>query len=335
MISDRRSFLRVGSLLACAVAVRPQLLFAQATTPGVLSFDATELKLLEYVASYSSVVRLTGASVLGHFRTDSNSGLRLLVQVTDFTKAAEALLRSPFQKFYAKENSVSFVAQGGGYVIENLSAGDFARRLSQLGAKENAVFAHDALSYDPIAKQLDDPLGALVTREIKLISQPTKTPEALAVAMRGTGEARSAGVPESAEFTKWKAQVVKPTTTSKAAYPIAAAFVRGLPAFATLAGSEETKSAVATPLISSALKGVLGMTAKQAIGEFERVRRIFGDSYSDAGIWLYVVLGKQLKKDSRGWIDPALLEDVDWRNAFDVASKIGVAFEDPKLKSQA
>jgi hypothetical protein len=335
MIHDRRSFLRAGSLLACGVALRPQSLFAQAKTPGVLSFDAAEVKLLDFVSSYSSVARITGASVLGHFRPDNNAGLRVLVQVDDFVKAADALLHSPFKKFYAKENSISFVAQNSGHVIENLSAVDFQRRMSQLGGKDNAVFAHDALSYDPIAKQLDDPLGALNGNEIRLINRPTKTPEALAVAMRGTGDAKSAGVPESSEFTNWKAQLVKSTATSKAAYPIAAAFVRELPAFAALAGSDDVKTALNTPLISSVIKPALGMTAKQAVGEFDRVREIFGQSYSDPGVWLYVVLGKQVKKVTRGWIDPALLEDVHWREAFDTASKIEVAFQSPELKSQA
>jgi hypothetical protein len=88
-------------------------------------------------------------------------------------------------------------------------------------------------------------------------------------------------------------------------------------------------------LISSAIKPALGMTAKQAIGEFDRVREIFGQSYSDPGVWLYVVLGKQVKKDTRGWIDAALLEDVHWREAFDTASKIEAAFQTPELKSQA
>ena len=336
MIHDRRSFLRVGSLLVCGSVLHPQSLFAVGEkTPGVLSFDVTELKLLDFVSSYSSVVRLTGASVLGHFQPESNSGLRVLVQVTDFLRAADALLRMPFKKFYAKENSLSFVAQNAGHVIENLSAEDFARRLSQLGGKDNAVFAHDALSYDPIAKQLDDPLGALNGNEIKLVARPAKTPEALAVAMRGTGDARAAGISEGADFASWKAQLVKSTATAKAAYPIAAAFVRQLPAFAMLAGSDEVKSALGTPLISSVIKPALGMTTQQAIGEFDRVREIFGQSYSDAGVWLYVVLGKQVKKDTRGWIDAALLGDVHWREAFDTASKIEVAFESPELKSQA
>ena len=335
MIHDRRSFLRVGSLLLCGGVLRPQALFGFEKTPGVLSFDATELKLLDFVSSYGSAVRLTGASVLGHFRPESGSGLRVIVQVTDFVKAADALLRTPFQKFYARENSISFVAQSAGHVIENLSAGDFARRLAALGGKDNAVFAHDALSYDPVAKQLDDPLSALSGNELKLLSRPTKTPEALAVAMRGTGDARAAGVEEGEDFANWKAQLVRSQVTAKAAYPIAAAFVRGLPAFAALAGTDDVKSAIATPLISSAIKPALGMTTKQAISEFDRVRNIFGQSYSDAGVWLYVVLGKQVKKDTRGWIDAALLEDVHWREAFDSASKIEAAFQTPELKSQA
>src|ERR1700738_4581029 len=220
MISDRRSFLRVGSLLVCGGILRPRSFFALGEkTPGVLSFDAAELKLFDFVSSYSSVVRMTGASVLGHFHPESASELRLLVQVTDFFKLAEAYLRAPSNRFSTNGNSMSFVAQGRGQVIENLSADDFARRLAQLSSKENLAFAHDALSYDPIAKQLDDPLGALVTRELKLINRPVKTPEALAVAMRGTGDARAAGVPEGEDFTKWKAQLVRLSVTEKAAYP--------------------------------------------------------------------------------------------------------------------
>jgi hypothetical protein len=42
-----------------------------------------------------------------------------------------------------------------------------------------------------------------------------------------------------------------------------------------------------------------------------------------------------VKKDTRGWIDAALLEDVYWREAFDNASKIETAFQSPELKSQA
>jgi|ERR1700674_212526 len=336
MISDRRSFLRVGSLLVCGGILRPQALFALGEiTPGILSFDAAELHVLDFVASYSSVVRLIGASVLGRMHPDSACGMHLLAQVTDFARLAEAIPRAPFKNIFAKGNALSFSAQGSADVIENLAPGDFETRVAQLSAKEKIVFAHDAIVYDPIEKTLDDPFGGLSAGELKLVNRPAKTPAALEVAMRGTGEARSAQLPEGESFAKWKAQLVKSVAHPKAAQAIAAAFVRQLPAFAALAGSDDMKSAIGTPLISSSIKSALGLSSRTVIAEFDRVREIFGQSYSDGAVWLYVVLGKQLKKDTRGWIDANLLEDVHWRGAFDNAIKIEQAFQSPELKSQA
>jgi hypothetical protein len=336
MISDRRSFLRVGSLLVCGSVLRPQALFALGErTPGILSFDAAELHLLDFISSYSSTVRLIGASVLGRMHPDSAYGMHVLVQVTDFARLADAIPRAPFKNFYTKGNSVSFSSQGSGDLIENLSPGDFGTRLAQLSAKENVVFAHDAIVYDPIEKTLDDPLGGLSAGELKLINRPTKTPAALEVAMRGTGDARAAQLPEGGSFAKWKAELVRAMAHAKAAQPIAAAFVRQLPAFSALAGTEDVKSALGTPLISSSIKAALGLSSRIVIAEFDRVREIFGQSYSDGAVWLYVVLGKQLKKDTRGWIDAAVLEDVHWREAFDNASRIEQAFQTPELKSRA
>src|SRR2546430_4363236 len=107
MISDRRSFLRVGSLLVCGGVLRPQSLFALERTPGILSFDAAELHLLDFVASYSSTVRLIGASVLGRMHPDSACGMHVLAQVTDFARLAEAIPRAPFKNIFAKGNAIS------------------------------------------------------------------------------------------------------------------------------------------------------------------------------------------------------------------------------------
>jgi hypothetical protein len=336
MISDRRSFLRVGSLLVCGSVLHPRALFALGqATPGILSFDAAELHLLDFVSSYSSTVRLIGSSVLGRMHPDSACGMHLLVQVTDFARLAEALPGAPFKNIFTKGNALSFSSAGSADIIENLSAGDFATRVAQLSAKENIVFAHDAIVYDPIAKTLDDPLGGLSAGELKLINRPAKTPVALEVAMRGTGAARAAALPEGKDFANWKAQLIKSVAHPKAAQPIAAAFVRQLPAFSALAGTDDVKSAVGTPLISSSIKAALGLSARSVVSEFDRVREIFGQSYSDGAVWLYVVLSKQLKRDTRGWIDAALLEDVHWREAFHNAGRIEEAFQTPELKSRA
>jgi len=337
MDSNRRSFIRLGSLaLGASCLLRPRTLFALGAgkTPGVLSFNAAEMRVLDFVASYSSVARVIGASVLGRMHPDSNCGLHLLVEVRDFIKLTDAFWNSPFKNMFANGNRMSFSSLGGSTVIENLSPEEFAARLAGLGGKE-IVFAHDAIVYDLAAKTLNDPFGALNAGELKLLNRPTKTPAALEVALRGTGEAHAAGVAEGKEFAQWKAQLMKLTVHSSAAQPIAAVFVKKLPSLFALAGTDEVKNAVATPLISSAINFALGMNGRTAIAEFDRVRAIFGESYSDAAVWLYILLRKQMKADMSGWITPELSEDPHWREAFRNAGLILEAFQSPKLKPQA
>lgn len=336
MNSDRRSFLRLGSLVVGASCfLRPRSLFALGEkTRGVLSFNAAEMRLLDFAASYGTSVRLAGISVLGRMRPDSRCGLHLLVEVNDFVKLATALLAPPFNNFFANDNRLSLASSGSASVIENLSVEDFAARLAQLSQAENIVFAHDALMFDPATKTFTDPFGAL-DPDLKLVTRPARTVASVEAALRGTGEARAAGLLEGADFAQWKAQLFTSTAHSTAAQPIAAAFVGKLPALAALAGTEEVKSAVATPLISSAVNSALGLNSRTVINEFDRVRAIFGQSYSDGAVWLYVLLGKQMKTDTRGWITPDLFEDAHWREAFANAGLIEQAFQSPKLKSQA
>ena len=333
MKSDRRSFLRLGSLVVGATLIRPQALFGLGADKGVLSFDAAEMRLLDFAANYGTSVRVSGVSVLNRLH-GRGRGLHLLVQVNDFVKLAGAILSAPFQNFFVNGNTLSMASVGSVSIIENLSAEEFAARVAQLGRADNIAFAHDALMYDPATKTFIDPFGALDAGELKLINRPTKTPAALEVALRGTAEARATGMPEGPTFAQWKAQLLKASVHASAAQPIAAAFVKGLPALAALAGSDNVKTAVASPLVSSAVDSSLGLKSRTIISEFDRVRAIFGESYSDGAVWLYILLGKQLKKDTRGWVDANLLEDARWREAFDNANRIDQAFESPDLKSQ-
>jgi hypothetical protein len=337
MNSNRRSFLRLGSLaVGASCLLRPQSLFAlgSAKSPGVLSFDAAELRLLDFAASYGTSARLTGISVLARLR-GGNGGMRLLVEVNDFVKLANSVPRAPFKEFNTSGNTLSFLSLGKSGLIENLSVEDFAVRLAWLSQPENIVFPHDGLLYDPATKTLTDPFDAQNAGELKLVTRPSATAAALGVALRGTSEARAAGMSEGKDFAQWRAQLVKSTVGSKAAQPVVAAFLKKLPALAALAGSDSVKSAVTTPLISSAIESALKLNSRTLIAEFDRVRGIFGQSYSDGAVWLYVLLGKQMKTDTRGWITADLLEDALWRAAFADASRIEQAFQSPELKSQA
>lgn len=335
MYSDRRSFLRIGSLLVCGSILRPQTLFGlgASNTPGVLSFNATEMRLLDFVAGYSSVARVIGVSVLGRMHPDNSCGMHLLVEVRDFVKLAGAFWNAPFPNIFASGNRMSFSSGSRAYVIENLAPEEFAARLGGLSGKDIA-FAHDAIVYDPAAKTLGDPFSALNASELKLMNRPAKTPAALEVVLRGTAEAHAARIEEGQDFAQWKSQLLKLNAHSSAAQPIAAAFVKRLPSLNGLAGTDQVKSMAATPLISSALKAAVGMSGAAAIGEFDRVRAIFGQSYSDGAVWLYVLLGKQMKTGLPAWVTPDLSEDAHWREAIKNAGLIQAAFESPQLKSQ-
>jgi hypothetical protein len=309
------------------------MLFGVGADKGVLSFDAAEMRLLDFAASYGSSVRVTGVSVLNRLH-GTGRGLHLLVQVNDFVKLANVILSAPFKNFFADGNTISIASAGSTSVIENLSAEEFATRLAQLNRSQEIAFAHDALMYDPATKAFSDPFGALDAGELKLINRPTKTAAALEVALRGTAEARATGMAEDQIFSAWKAQLLKASVHSSAAQPIAAVFVKALPALAALGGSDSVKAVVGSPLVSSAIDSALGLKSRTVIGEFDRVRAIFGESYSDGAVWLYVLLGRQLKKDTRGWVDASLLQNARWREAFDNANRIDQAFDSPELKSQ-
>ena len=100
MKSDRRSFLRLGSLVVGATLIRPQTLFGLASEKGVLSFDAAEMRLLDFAASYGTSVRVSGVSVLNRLH-GSGRGLHLLVQVNDFIKLSNARSESALaQNFF-------------------------------------------------------------------------------------------------------------------------------------------------------------------------------------------------------------------------------------------
>jgi len=334
MNSDRRSFLRLSSLVVGATLLRPGTAFSSGTrTAGVLSFDAAEMRLLDFAASYGASVRLTGISVLGRLH-GGVGGVHLLVQVNDFVKLAITLLTPPSNHIFAGGNRLSLVSSGSASLIENLSVEDFAARLAQLGQAENIIFAHDALMFDPARKAFTDPFGAL-NSELKLVTRPATTVASVEAALRGTGEARAARLREGADFAQWKAQLFASTSHSTAAQPIAAAFVRELPTFAALAGMDEVKRALTTPLISSAIDSALGLRSRMVIAEFDRLRAIFGQSYSDGAVWLYVLLGHQMRTDTRGWVTTDLFEDPHWREAFTNAGRIERALQSPELKSEA
>ena len=299
MHSDRRAFLRVGSV--SGVRQHP-------SSPG--PFWCRHDPLVFLVQRHGSAsARFRGELRLGRarhrrFRPGPNATrqqLRHACWSWNRTRFCQTRRRSPqravHECFCERQQDILSPQVGGATSSRTFRREEFAARLAGLSGKEIA-FGHDALTYDPATKTFADPFGALNAAELKLINHPTKTAAALEVALRGMADGRARREWRKGKISRngsrsWSSL----STYSSAAQPIAAAFVKWLPSLVALAGTEVVKSAVTTPLVSSASKAALGIDGRAAIGEFDRVRAIFGQSYSDGAVWLYVLLGKQMKTD--------------------------------------
>lgn len=208
-MTNRRSFIRNGSLLALAGLVRPSSLFASALGGGgKISLTQTDRDILDFVARYSTGQRLVGATVLAKLRGNTPASTRILVEVSDPGKFFSVFSTGPFASAHAEGNLVSFRHKDVGYAIENLVRDDFAGRLAALAEPKSAVFAHDALVYDPAMRRLSDPHGAAASREIRMINTGLTGTDASKAALRGIAEASEMGLEQGAEFGRWSARIL-------------------------------------------------------------------------------------------------------------------------------
>jgi len=132
MASTRRSFLGLGSLVACGVALNATSVHAAVprTVHAALPLCANGEAVLAYVRSYSANF---------HVVHDLGSGagqprkLHLLAEVADLKRWPAAVARVPFAKVRAGGNTLAFVIEGLDVTIENLTPGVFRARLASLG----------------------------------------------------------------------------------------------------------------------------------------------------------------------------------------------------------
>ncbi|MCX6982621.1 MAG: hypothetical protein NTV08_18000 [Verrucomicrobia bacterium] len=132
MTLNRRSFLGLGSLVACGTALNAPFLMAAAprAAAGALPLCAGGKAVLEYVRSYSSNFRAVDAP-------GSDAGgrrkLHLLAEVADVKRWPAAMARVPFTKVRAGGNTLAFAIEGLDVTIENLTPEVFGARLASLG----------------------------------------------------------------------------------------------------------------------------------------------------------------------------------------------------------
>jgi len=206
MNSNRRSFIRTGSLLAVGGILKPSWLFASERER--IQLTSADRSIFEFVARYSSNYRIVGSSVLAKLRGNLPATTKILVEIRDPKKLVSVFSSGPFVNARAEGNRVTFLHKGVGFAIENLLRADFATRLAGSGLPKNSTFAHDGLVYDPTTRRLTDPLEAAGSSEIKVVNPGLVGPEAFDAVLRALLEVRETGLVEGVGFRQWRDNVL-------------------------------------------------------------------------------------------------------------------------------
>jgi hypothetical protein len=296
---NRRSFIGLGSLAAVGVALNAPSLSGAVSRPlkGGLPMMSGDEAALSFVQTYSSNVRVVGSTVLARIRTTGSRGLHLIAEVTDLKKMEAALPSAPFTGVYANENTLQFALPDVDVTVENLVPEAFASRMTAMTKRAGNAFAHDALAYDPATQQLSDPFHARVGG-VRVVNKTFAGAAALDVALRGTVEAGQMGLAPSEDFTGWKGRIIRQIAKNKDATAMAGKFLQQLATLAERLPAKTVESLLHSRLVSTALQQVFGMNTADAIARYPEVRSKAGAAYSNAAVWLAVLLEPEIRSNA-------------------------------------
>jgi len=283
--------------MACGTALIPPafLSAAPAGRPlrGGLPLRDGDHQALDFVRSYSSQVRIVGASVLGRIRATGLRALHILAEVPDLDVLQNALPSGTVGEIYSVSNTISFTCGDSDVTVENLLPAEFAARLASMAKRGGNAFAHDALSYDPATNLLTDPFGGR-SGGVRVINRTFGGNNALDVSLRGTFEASQLGLPLGESFGPYRTRILRQIAKAADAPQFAETFLSAVAALAEKLPFPALAALLRSRLIATALQQVFGIDAAAAIAAFQEQRPTAGADVSDAALWLSILLGAEV-----------------------------------------
>ena len=300
MTYNRRSFIGLGSFVACGAALNVPALFAAAVSrvlPGGLPLLAGDEAVLAFVRGYSTNFRVVGATVLGRIRTSGMRALHVIVEVKNADALQAVLTGAPFADIYADGNTLTFTLADVDVTIENLLPEVFAARLVAMGKRSGNAFAHDALVYNPETHLLSDPFAAR-SGAVKLVNKTFGGPAALEVALRGMLEAKQLLLPQSLDFSEWKGRVLRMIARAADSRKLSENFLQQIATLAEKLPPGGMEALLRSRLIATALKQVFGMDTAAVIAEFKRLRASTSADTTDAALWLALLIAPEIEANA-------------------------------------
>jgi hypothetical protein len=303
---NRRSFLRSSCFAACAGALTAGDSLAAIVASrytrslaGPLPLAPAEETLLAFVQRYSREVRLVGAGALAKLRGAATREAHLLVEVSDSVAFDAALAGpTPFGGAFSGGNTLCFVRDGIEFTVENLLPEAFARRLTELATLKHIAFAQDALIYDPATWKLADPFGAEKSRTLKMVNITIAGGAAVGVAIRGRIESGRLGMKHGSVFANWQTRHLGLGANAGTAQALVETFLGKLATIAERTPPDAIQTLLRSRALSSALLRVLGVNTVEAIAEFDRLRPEISGEFSNAALWLALLLGPEIESEA-------------------------------------
>lgn len=299
---NRRSFLWSSCLAVCAGVLSSGNSLAAAVASSAtrtlaepLFLTPTEEALLAFVKTYAGSVRFIGAGVLAKLRGGATREAHWLVEVKD---AAVLAGKTPFGGSYSEGNTLCFERDGIEFSIENLLPEAFAQRLTEVVTIKTIAFAHDALTYDPETQIVTDPFGAEKSRTVKLVNTTLAGGAAIGTAMRGRFQASRLGIGPDGKFSTWQSRNFGLQSSTRTAQAVAEAFLGKIATLANSLTPAAMKTLLRSRAVSTSLKSIFGLKVATAIADYDRRRRAISGEFSNAALWLSVLLGPEIESEA-------------------------------------
>lgn len=306
----RRDFVKWSGAIA-GVSLLPFQSILMGEVPAAEAFDLSEFSLTEadqeviaFIQSYGGTFYFSGGHLLGRLQRTGYHHVSLLLEVKSFDQLKVALGKAQngmFEKCLVQGNLLTFSRGDTSYTVDNLPFADFWKYLYQLDAPGTFSFAHQALLYQPLTREVQDPFQALEARDgkpvLKWLDKRRLGVKVFEDVLNGLVDQGRFGMVAGDEFTRIRDGVLDlPVLSREKAQKLSMAFLQRLPALAGAHSVEWVKDLLKTKCISGALSTVYGVSPEGLGDTFDVLRAGAKADVSNGAVWLAVLLGDSIRK---------------------------------------
>lgn len=268
-----------------------------------LSLTEADKAILTFLRSFTNQVYIVGGSVAGKTTSSNYRCTQLMASINDLDEFQERLTAkgSPVSNGMAMGNKISFNHLDTTFEVEFLPVEAFQQRVQETRAGlrangEPVIFAHEALSYDPVLKRLSDPYRAI--RGKSALLKRVRHTESYEELFQANLETISFNLtPSARDQAALNTLLARKNTTKAEAETIAKAFLQSLSLASQVSSADTIGQLFTRPLVRSALQSQFGFDSLRLPPNYARIRSRHPASITNGTIWHALCKGAENPTD--------------------------------------